>query len=89
MSTWTFIAAVIVNWSVEDIKTEIEKIAYNESDPRMDGFVTWGCKKELYEILWYVQDKLSKCSTYAGEEEFVKNRDINVMWDILKDEKKN
>jgi hypothetical protein len=69
------------------IKEQIDLLAYHESDPYMDGFVTWGCKKELYEILWYVQDKLSKCGTYEGEEEFVKNRNIDVMWNILKDEK--
>ena len=86
MSTQTFIVAVIINWSVEDIKTEIEKIAYNESDPRMDGFVTWGCKKDLYEILWFVQEKLSKCSTYTGEEDFIKKRNIDKMWKVLKDE---
>lgn len=62
---------MIKDWSLDTIKHEIDKIAFNESDPRMDGFVTFGCKQDLYRILFYVQDKLNKCSTYHGEEEWV------------------
>ena len=40
---------MIKDWSVNDIKNEISKISWAESDSRMDGFVTWGCKQELYE----------------------------------------
>ena len=41
----------------------------------MDGFVTWRCKKDLYELLWYLEDKLERCSTYSTEEEnLIKNR---------------
>ena len=42
---------MIVDWSVASIKDEIDRIKFAESDPRMDGFVTWTCKKDLYEIL--------------------------------------
>lgn len=64
---------MIKDWSLDTIKHEIDKIAYAESDPRMDGFVTFGCKQDLYRVLFYVQSKLDKCSTYAGEEEWVNN----------------
>ena len=77
------------DWNVDDIKREIDKIAWAERDIMMDGYVTWTCKQELYDILWYVEEKLSKCSTYALEEEYIKNHEFQVMWDILKDEKKN
>jgi len=75
---------VIKNWNVEEIKREIDKIAWAESDNRMDGYVTWTCKKELYDVLWYVEEKLSKCSTYADEEEYIKNHEFQKMWDVLK-----
>jgi len=78
---------MIIDWSLKTIKEEVDKIRFAESDPRMDGFVTWGCKKELYEVLWYIEDTLEKCSTYADEEEFVKAREINRMWDIMKGDK--
>lgn len=66
---------MIKDWSVEDIQKQISKISFAESDPRMDGFVTWGCKRDLYEILFSVQDALSKCSTYSVEEDYLKQRE--------------
>jgi len=63
---------MIKDWSIEDIKIEIDKIAFAESDPHMDGYTTFGCKQDMYRVLFYIQNKLNKCSTYAGEEEWVK-----------------
>jgi hypothetical protein len=77
---------MIKDWSLKDIKTEISKISWAESDPRMDGFVTWGCKQELYEILWYVEEKLRKCSNYAGEDDFLKEHDKEMTWRILNED---
>ena len=77
---------MIKDWSVNDIKNEISKISWAESDSRMDGFVTWGCKQELYEILWYVEEKLRKCSTYAGEDDFLKEHDKEMTWRILNED---
>ncbi len=65
---------MITDWSITDIKAHVDKIAWAESDPRMDGFVTWGCKRDLYELLWYIEDKLEQCSTYSTEEELLETR---------------
>jgi len=62
---------MIKDWSLDTIKHEIDKIAFAESDPRMDGFTTWGCKQDLYRMLWYIEDKINACSHYHGEEEYV------------------
>lgn len=75
---------MIQHWSIKEIKSQIDQISFAESDPRMDGFVTWGCKKDLYKILWYVEDKLSKCSTYAGEKEFLEEQRSNKIIDKLR-----
>jgi len=77
---------MIINWSVSDIKNSIDKIGYAESDPRMDGFVTWGCKQDLYQLLWHIEDALDKCSTYAGEQEFVREREKTKTFKALKGE---
>jgi hypothetical protein len=52
----------------------------------MDGFVTWGCKKDLYELLWHIEDALDKCSTYAGEDLFVRDREKQQTIKALKGE---
>tara|TARA_B110000858_G_C17792097_1_gene470446 strand:- start:671 stop:910 length:240 start_codon:yes stop_codon:yes gene_type:complete len=79
---------MIVDWSVSSIKEEIDRIKYAENDPRMDGFVTWTCKKDLYEILWYVEKTLKECSTYADEDKFIEEHETDEMWSILKGDKK-
>ena len=46
---------MIIDWSIKTIKEEIDKIKYADGDKMMDCFTTWGCKKDLYEIFWYVE----------------------------------
>jgi hypothetical protein len=65
---------MIIDWSTKDIKAQVDRIAWAESDPKMDGFVTWRCKQDLYELYWHLEDKLEKCSKYVGEQEFVEYR---------------
>ena len=79
---------MIINWSLKTIKEEVDKITFAESDRYMDGFTTWGCKKDLYEILWYVEKSLKECSTYSNEEDFIEEHEKELMWSILKGEKK-
>ena len=74
---------MIVDWSLSDLKEGVDKIGYAESDPRMDGFVTWGCKQDLYQLLWHVEDTLDKCSTYAGEDAFVRDREKQKTFELL------
>ena len=66
---------MIRDWNKSDICNDIRKITYAANDARMDGFVTWGCKQDLYQLLWHVEDTLDKCSTYAGEDIFVRDRE--------------
>ena len=65
---------MIIDWSVRKVKNEIDKIVEAANDPKMDGFNTWGAKQDLYKILWYAEDQLDKCSTYADEDKFTKKR---------------
>ena len=74
---------MIIDWSLSDLKEGVDKIGYAESDPRMDGFVTWGCKQDLYQLLWHVEDTLDKCSTYAGEDAFVRDREKQKTFELL------
>jgi len=54
----------------------------------MDGFTSWGCKQDLYEILWYVEEALKECGTYSNEDDYIKEHQTDEMWDILKGKKK-
>ena len=74
---------MIIDWNVHSIISELEKCYWATTDPRMDGFTTWRCKQDLYQILWYCEDALEKCSTYADEDKFVKRRDQEKMLKTL------
>ena len=80
---------MIIDWSVDEIKAQVDKIAWAESDPRMDGFVTWRCKRDLYELLWYIEDKLEQCSTYSTEEELLETRRENKIINKLESSNSN
>jgi hypothetical protein len=71
--------SMIQDWDTKKIKQEIEKITAEATQPRTDGFVTWGYKQQLYELLWFVEDELDKCSSYTMEKEFLKKRDKELM----------
>ena len=63
---------MIKDWNIPQILLEIDKIFLAENDPYMDGFVTWGCKQDLYRILWHVERRLDMCGNYADiEEDFI------------------
>ena len=74
---------MIQDWNKADIYNEIRKITFAAKDPRLHGFVTRGCKQDLYEILWFVEDELAKCSTYADEDEYVKKREQHILLKTL------
>ena len=76
---------MIIDWSIKRVKTQIDKIVLAATDPKMDGFNTWGAKKDLYKILWYAEDKLKECSTYTDEEKFVKKRKHNKLIELIRD----
>ena len=79
---------MIIDWSLDTIKQEVDKIKFAEGDTRMDGFVTWTCKKDLYKVLWHVEKALKDCSTYVDEDKFIEEHNTDEMWDILKGKKK-
>ena len=62
---------MIKDWNREKIEQEIWKIKFAATDPRMDGFTTWGCKQDLIRLKYYIEDALEDCSTYVGEQEFI------------------
>lgn len=75
---------MIITWNPKDIIRQIQTMYWNATDPRQDGFVTWPIKQDLYRIKWEVDEALSKCSTYVGEEEFLEEHQKEVMWKSLK-----
>lgn len=76
----------IKKWSVEDIARQVNSAYYTCSDPRQDGFTTWGIKQDLYQIKWLVDEVLKKCPTFAPEAEWLREQEKSKVIKILKDE---
>ena len=78
---------MIIDWNVDNIISELEKCYWATTDPRMDGFTTWHCKQDLYRVQFALEDMLKKCPTYAPEETWLTEqqleRDQIHMWSAL------
>ena len=75
---------MIKNWNTNEVRNELNKIYWACTDPRMDGFVTWGCKQDLYRVKFMIDDMLSKCPTYSVEEEWLREQEAEKIVQILK-----
>jgi hypothetical protein len=62
----------------------IYSMRYECTNPRNDGFITWGTKQDLYRLKWLIDDSLAQCSTYAPEAEWLKEQEQQRLMEILK-----
>lgn len=65
---------------------EIRAAALECSNPRNDGFVSWGIKQDLYQVKWMLDDLLRNCPTFSPEAEWLKEQEQKKIIRILKDE---
>ena len=57
--------------SIKDVEYYLQNEYFHASDPRMDGWNTFARKQNIYRVLWMAEEMLGRCSTYAGEEEWI------------------
>jgi hypothetical protein len=77
------------NWDVADVARQINTIVYETRSGYNDGFIGWGCKQDLYRIKWLVEDALKRCSTYAPEEEWLREQEKTRVVEILSNDHGN
>ena len=74
------------NWDVSTVAQQINTMVYEANSGYTDGFVGWGIKQDLYRIKWLLDDALKRCSTYAPEEEWLREQEQKKIIKILKDD---
>ena len=74
---------MIKHWNVESIVNQLRSCQYAMNDPRMDGFVTWGCKQDLYKIKFILDDILEKAPTYSVEQDWLEEQAKEKTWKII------
>ena len=52
----------------ERVQNYVDHLYREINHPHNDGFMTWEMKKKLYEIIYYVEEKLDTCPTYGTTE---------------------
>lgn len=74
------------SWDVGDITSQLHSIAREVNSPYNDGFTSWGCKQDLYQIKFLVDDILSKSPSFGDLEiDFLKLEEQKRIIKILKD----
>ena len=74
---------MIIDWNVDRVIGECQKMYRGANDPYMTGFVNWPCKQDLYRVKFAVDEMLEKTSGFVGEEEWLKEQEKEKMWKAL------
>jgi hypothetical protein len=82
---------LIRNWNAGEIISELQKIYFATTDPRMDGYTTWACKQDLYRVQFALERMLKNCPIYSLEDEWLEEqrleREKEQIWRTLNDKK--
>jgi hypothetical protein len=70
--------------SVPEIISEIRMIGYDCRDIHLDGWTTFGYKKDLYIIQEAVEAAIKQAPSFVGEEEWLQEREKKRIIKILK-----
>lgn len=70
--------------SVSEIISEIRMMGYDCRDLKLDGWTTFGYKKDLYLIQEAVNDAIRRAPTFVGEDKWLHEREKKRIIKILK-----
>ncbi len=65
---------------VNGVKDTVRWLASKANDPHDTGFVSCKYKKDLLELLWYIEDTLENCSSFGDvEREWHQERTLQLL----------
>lgn len=67
------------NWDVTDISNQLRRLYVEASSPYNDGWTASTCKYELYQLKCLIDDMYKQLPTFAGEEEWGKERVVEIL----------
>lgn len=70
--------------NLNDALSFVESTYWNITDPRMDGFSTWGLKQQLYQLQFKLQEAIDNSPKYHGEEEWLAEQRTQQAFNLLK-----
>lgn len=64
--------------------SQIRKAIIEMNSPYNDGYVAWGIKQDLYLLKFMLDKVIADAPTFVGEDEWLKDKEQEVMMEILK-----
>jgi hypothetical protein len=75
---------MIINWNVDRVIAECQKMYCGATDPYETGWNNWPCKQDLYRVKFAVDEMLKNTSGFAGEQEWLREQEAQHILKILK-----
>lgn len=75
---------MIINWDVNKVIADCQKMYAGANDPYVTGYVNWPCKQDLYRVKFAVDEMLKNTSSFAGEQEWLEQLEKQKVWEALK-----
>jgi len=73
-----------IDWNVDQVINECQKMYHGANDPYVTGWNNWPCKQDLYRVKFAVDEMLAKTSQFTGEQEWLLEQEQQRMWNLLK-----
>jgi hypothetical protein len=73
------------SWSVDEISRQIHAISREMKSPYNEGFTSFGCKQDLYQIKWLLDSALKNSPSFGSlEQEWLTEQEQKRIIKILK-----
>ena len=73
-----------MDWNVDRVIGECQKMYAGATDPYVTGYNNWPCKQDLYRVKFAVDEMLKNTSGFAGEQEWLREQEAQRIVNILK-----
>ncbi len=73
-----------ITWNADSIIRDLQACTHQVNNAYNDGFVSWGCKQDLYRVKYALDEMLSRSVRFAGEDEWIQKLEAERSWKILK-----
>ena len=71
------------SYNITNAAQEINAAAYDACDKKIDSYLQWGAKQDLYRLKWILDDALKRCPTFSIEEEWLREQEQKKIIKIL------
>jgi hypothetical protein len=74
------------SWDIAVVAQNINAAAYECISPYNDGYTGFYTKQDLYRMKWLIDDALSRCPKFSGEDEWLREQEKKKVIRILQND---